>query len=124
MTTNTAEATVATAEIQEVKKNGRDRLQYRFNAVVGEMRELVQERDVDLEDLRAEIAASLADDGVIDAGEAATIERMLFDVFASNASELLITTLLDESSLEAAQRAAERSAIKRQKRAKTGRGRR
>lgn len=107
-------------EPKVVTKGGRARMAYNLNPVITEERELTRERDLTLEDLRAEIDASLADDGVIDRQEAAVIKDMVNDLFASNSSSLLIITVLDESGPEAASREADHSAHKRRIRSRKG----
>jgi hypothetical protein len=109
---------IDTAETKVVAKGARARMSYNLNPVITEERELSRERDLTLEDLRAEIKASLADDGVIDREEATVITEMVNDLFASNSSSLLIVTVLDESGPEAASREADHSALKRRVRAR------
>lgn len=96
-----------------VSKGGRDRLPYRLNVSLAEVRQLLDEIDFDFEGFRADFKTALADDAVIDLNEANSLLNRYDDMLLKMASVVLITTVLDESGLEPAQRAAERSERKR-----------
>lgn len=96
-----------------VSKGGRDRLPYRLNVSLAEVRQLLDEIDFDFEGFRADFKTALADDSVIDMHEANSLLNRYDDMLLKMASAVLITTVLDESGLEPAQRAAERSERKR-----------
>lgn len=95
--------------------HGRERLPYRLNPIVQNLRDLARDTDTHLEDAITEVVAAIEDDGVIDEQESKDVLISLTRAFRSNASGLNILNLLDESGTEAAQREAERLSVKRRK---------
>lgn len=97
----------------EIDTKGKDRKPYRLNYSLSELRTLLSEMDINVEKYRANFKAALLSDRVIDEREAGALLQEYDELLLSVASAVLITTLLDESGFEPAQRAAELSVQKR-----------
>lgn len=104
------------------REHGRERLPYRLNAVITELRDLSKLTDGQLEDVLAAFVAALEDDGVIDDHEAQGILVALFRAVRCNGQSLNILDVLDESGAEAALRIVERGQAKRRTARKGGEG--
>lgn len=105
-----------------IPEHGRQRMLYRLNPIITELRDLSRLTDEQLDDVIAGFLAALEDDGVIDDDEAKSILVGLFRAARQTAQGLNILDVLDESGPDAALRIVERGQAKRRTARKGGQG--